>query len=170
MRKNIACGVLAVLIVAGLSACEYGEPKPEPTKSTKASELMEKIDTTSTATKALCTKLDYVGDRDNPTAVTLTCQDGDEITIPGPFTEDTMVGERRALPGGGSESGDDGIVDIVSKQGKHHVWYYLVANGELRVFYDEQLVQRTSDGEKTSSRVVMRNFTETDVTSSIVWQ
>lgn len=172
MLHIVVKSMLAVLIVAGLSACEYPDPTPEPTQSPKAGESLEDIKVNHIVSdKALCTKLDYLGSRDNPTTATLTCQDGDVVTIPGPFTKGMYVGEQVSLPDGGTKPGDDGVVYIESEQGKHAVWYYNVSDdGTLHVFYDEKLRMPTSGGDSSTSKVAVRNFSTDDTTTSIAWK
>ena len=171
MFRKIVRGASAALVIVGLSSCSGANPAPTPTGSTKSEQAADHIDITAVSVAALCTRLDYIGSRDNPSSATLTCQDGDEITIPGPFPVGKSVGEKVALPDGGTKPGKDGILDITSKQGKHHVWYYIVAEGgELRVWYDDELVQHSATGETTITKVVMRNFQKSDVTTSIAWK
>ena len=161
----------AVLLVgAGLLALpSYEDPTPVPTPTVTVPQ--DKIVTTVTSTKALCTKLDYLGSRDNPSAAVLTCQDGDEVTIPGPFNKGMSIGEQIALPDGGTAPGDDGIVRIKSKQGMHTVYFYnMTDEGSLRVYYDEKLSQPMSGGMSTVSKIVERNFSDDEVAISSVWR
>ena len=169
-NKPIMLIPAAVLLIGAvvLSLPAYEDPAPVPTPTVTVPQ--DKIVTTATSTKALCTKLDYLGNRDNPSSAVLTCQDGDEITIPGPFTKGMSIGEQIALQDGGTAPGDDGIVRIKSKQGTHTVYFYnMTDEGSLRVYYDEKLLQPTNGGMATVSKIVERNFSDDEVATSSVW-
>ena len=162
MFKNIIRALLCVAVATGLSAC--GGANPLPVETTKATSDQNEV----SSPQASCTQLDYSGDPAKPDSVTLTCEDGDKIVIPGPFESGDWQGSSPS--GQGAVASKDGPFYIPSVSGKHYVWYYFVTqSGEFRVWHDGQLIERSAEGEKTISKVAIRDFKSSNKTTYLGW-
>ncbi|MNH50108.1 hypothetical protein D3C73_17150 [compost metagenome] len=143
-------------LMAGVSGC--GSVTPLPVEATSPVPAQSQI----SSSQPLCTQLDYTGDPARPDSATLTCEDGDKIVIPGPIEEGATKAST-IVSGQGAVADKSGPLFILSESGEHYVWHYVMVNGELRVFHDDQRIQRHSTGETRSSKIAIRNFKDSAI-------